>query len=319
MSNNKTQQAYHALLQEQIAQKQATKKMESDRNARDALDREVLSQNKPSLTNPPTGKAGPRQDNGVLPLGSTQSRPTNQRSEARDMPPAYQEADMYSGKGNNYSAPKDTGYPPAGGMYDPYQDNESAQPMDDYMSPYQKGSAGQGARNPADEEELQRRMEEYYRENGLQGAPGSNPDLDYRSDMNPYGGPNDDIPQYSRGMGANPYEDQGNAYSSPKAQSDYQPPMMGNPYEQPAQPAQGRKRANDSQHNYLVNNPIAPDLPQKRASGGFRAHQDIRHEHMGVDRQAKLPLTQGNAKDAYNVIKKKYGNHSAQYNILTGN
>lgn len=279
----------------------------------------MLSQKGGSVTKQSTGRPGKKQDNGILPLGVGSSGVTALRNAPRDIPPSYNDADIYRGQPDSYGAPQDAGYPSSEANYQP-QDQGIRGPADKYGSPYdnpyQSESAGQGMPNPADEEEFQRRMEEYYRENGAPGGP---------SDLNPYGA-NDDLPAYSREQDTNPY-------SSPKAQPDYQAyqnydaesspsykkPAMTNPYESTGQPAHTGKRANNSQHNYLVNNPLAPDMPQNRTPGGFRAHQDIKHDHMGVDRQAKLPLTQGNAGDAYNVIKRKYGNHSAQYNILTGN
>jgi len=323
----KVQQEYYALLQDQVAQKKAAKRIETDRDARDALDREMLSQKGSVASKQPTGRVGKKPDNGILPLGGGFGGPTGQRNEPRNEAPAYNDVDQYRDQVDNYNAPRDVGYASDEANYQPYQDQGGSNPTEEYnpysRNPYQSESAGQGNTNPADDQEFQRRMEEYYRENGSSVG---------NANMNPYSAP-DDLPAYSREQDANPYADQGNPYASSQGQPDYQPyqrsdvdaspayqkPQMDNPYDRVGQTTPTEKRMSNAQHNYLVNNPIAPDMPQRRAPGGFRAHQDIRHDHMGVDRQAKIPLTQGNAKDAYQAIKKKYGNHSAQYNILTGN
>jgi hypothetical protein len=321
------QQAYNALLQDQIAEKKAAKKFERDRENKDALDREMINQTGPKQATQTTGRAGKKPDNGVLPLGgnfSSSSKPQNggrggQLDRQPDAQVASRNDDGYA-KANPYEAQ---------GNFPAYDDYASPYQSDKYdANPYQAESGGQGGDYAPSDEDFQRRMQEYYRDHPDHDLPKQSPGgHDYRND-NPYSY-QDDASQHGREYENRPYPPQENLYSQKNGPSDYEPYQRtaeepgrhnepqrgGNEYGRQTPSDQSGERV---QRNYLVNNPLAPELPQKRATGGFRAHQDIRHDHMGIDRQGKIPMTQGNAGDAYQMIKKKYGNHSAQYNILTG-
>lgn len=157
--------------------------------------------------------------------------------------------------------------------------------------------------NYQDDEEFQRRLEEYKRDQYVN--IGQNDQHQPSGKLgNPY--TYDDVPSYQR-------------------QQEYEPtPIQSNPYKMQQdiptyQPEPTQAGAKSAQRNYLVNNPIVTDIPNKRSVGGFRAHQEITHDHMKVNRVQKGgALNDASSKEAYNSIKKKYGNHSAEYNILTG-
>jgi hypothetical protein len=73
------------------------------------------------------------------------------------------------------------------------------------------------------------------------------------------------------------------------------------------------------QRNFIPNNLLAPDSSNQGQPMGYRAHQEIGHNYQGIQRPSKIPtINQGTSQEAYKDIKKKYGNHSTQYNILTG-
>lgn len=132
----------------------------------------------------------------------------------------------------------------------------------------------------------------------------------------------DDFPNYQRSEEVPAYQ-RGEDYGAYQRQEDYAAPhqpqsSMNNNYND--QKPEVIKNA--VQRNYLVNNPLVPDVQAQRnqPTQGFRAHQDIKHNQMNVPRGQKGNGMYGvSAQEAYTNIKNKYGNHSAQYNILTGN
>ena len=266
------QQEYHAMLQEQINLKKAAKHAERDLVAKDALDRELYNQKQGGPLSQ-TDKGKKREYFEAL-----------QNQQKDNSAPRQRDQD-----GRSYQAPaEDMGYGYRG-------------PQADLSPQMQQYEEKQDFPNYQEDEDFQRRLEEYRREKMA--------DVDGQSDLadppNPYA--YDDLQKYrspdtdSPPLGANPYagyDRGGKGYAAGPPQAD----------------------SKASQRNYLVNNPIVTDAPNKRSTGGgFRAHQDITHEGMKVDRvQKPLGLNEGSSKDAYNSIKKKYGNHSAQYNILTG-
>lgn len=267
-------------------------------------------------------------DNGVLPIGggygvsNRQIERTDSGPSQRAREPAYANPQTNY---NPYGEPEVDRNDLAGnrGGYEPYKYDQ-----------YEPETAAQRNQLAAgDEEEFQRRLEEYRRADANLGQANldlSGPDVGRN---NPYAY-QDEFPQYARDQNPSYQPPQESPYNMPP--QDYEPygrerdayPLHGakeeNPYRmggnQPSQNGQGPQLAADDrkQRNYLVNNPIAPDAPQRRATGGFRAHQDITHDNMGIARPNKVAMTQGTASEAYANIKKKYGNHSAQYNILTG-
>ena len=251
-------------------------------------------------------------DNGILPLGNYAGGSRNGSERQHDAPrdrPA-----QYDAPAPQYD-PYSEGLPPAKEDYNPYR-------YDQYES---DAPAKRNLNAASEEDEFQRRIEEYRRaEANLAEAQlgNSGPDMDAN---NPYPYQND-FPQYGRNHAA--YQPQDDDHDRIAPRQDFEPygrePDQGyphpsarddNPYKKPVTGTGGDKIG---QRNYLVNNPIAPDAPQKRAPGGFRAHQEITHDSMGIDRPNKIAVNQGTAADAYNNIKKKYGNHSTQFNILTG-
>lgn len=267
-------------------------------------------------------------DNGILPLGSANlntNQPDRHDDSNRNRQPTY------SSPQNNYipySQPDNdrntdqrnhgTNLASDKGGYDPYRYDQ-----------YEPETAAQ--RNPhaaEEDEEFHRRLEEYRRAEGNLNKANidlAGPDMDGN---NPYSYQND-FPQYTRDQNS-PYQPHNEEYDPRNQPQDYNPydrdePQGPNPYKiggqnaadngyHPAATTDDKK----AQRNYLVNNPIALDAPQKRATGGFRVHQEITHDSMGIARPNKISVTQGTATEAYQNIKKKYGNHSAQYNILTG-
>lgn len=193
----------------------------------------------------------------------------------------------------------------------------------------------------ADDAEFQRRLAEYKEEElaaleaklaqqngyGNSSGYGDNSGLGrdgYRGNSSeaPEGyGRGDEYPAYQRGEDLPTYQ-RGDDHPAYQRQAEVVPSKgftAANPYSGEAKQEPIR---NGIQRNYLVNNPLVPDQPAQRAAApqGFRAHQDIKHDQMNIPRGQKSGGMYGSsAQEAYSNIKKKYGNHSAQYNILTGN
>lgn len=94
----------------------------------------------------------------------------------------------------------------------------------------------------------------------------------------------------------------------------------GNAYqEQPAQNLGSGPSQPRVQRNFMPNNLLAPDANGQDKPMGYRAHLEIGHNYQGIQRPSKIAtINQGTSQEAYKDIKKKYGNHSTQYNILTG-
>jgi len=266
-STDQAQQDYHAMLQEQINLKKAAKNAERDTIAKDALDRELYNQRQAG----PLGQTDKTKKREYFDTLQNQQKDTS-AARARDQ-------DVRS-----YQQPaEDQGYGYRGQQAD--------------LSPQQQYEDKQDFPNYQEDDDFQRRLEEYRREKMADVDPHN----DLQDQPNPYAF---EDPQKYRGQDAD--AQQGSPYAAYDRGRGYQ---AGPP---PAEPKA-------AQRNYLVNNPIITDAPNKRTAGGFRAHQDITHEGMKVDRvQKPLGINEGSSKDAYNSIKKKYGNHSAQYNILTG-
>lgn len=289
----------------------------------------MLVQNKPSHQ-PGTHKMK-RPDNGVLPIGNAN---TSNKAQGRQEPSQRNKQPVNDNYNPYTQAEPDRNidHKNFGGDiahdrsdYDPYKYNN-----------YEADNAGQRNHHAGDDEdEFQRRLAEYRRAEANLDRGNMN---DYDPGMegkNPYSY-QDEFPQYAREQNS-PYDPQQrdddrrgspqgyNPYNQESEPQGYGEPHGSNPYKQGAQlgseqDAHSKQPSDDKrvQRNYMVNNPLAPDAPQKRAPGGFRAHQEITHDSMGIARPNKIPMNQGNATDAYKNIKKKYGNHSAQYNILTG-
>lgn len=114
--------------------------------------------------------------------------------------------------------------------------------------------------------------------------------------------------------------------SNPTSNYDAPPYSYGGhndpaPYSSHQQPTNDLPTQERVQKNYLPNNPLSFASPTSKPGGRgeFRAHQEIKHSDQGIDRPNKpMVAGAGSTKDAYDNIRKKYGNHSASYNILTG-